>query len=104
MRILFTVIILAQFFENEVKQETCVLVSVDTGDFDAVASIDELEELAFTAGATVFAKLIQKRDRPDNATFLGGGKLWELKNICDANDIDLLIFDGELTPSQQRNI
>ena len=98
------VIVLAQFYENEVKQETCVLVSVDTGDFDAVASIDELEELAFTAGAAVFAKLIQKRDRPDNATFLGGGKLWELKNICDSNDIDLLIFDGELTPSQQRNI
>ena len=98
------VMILAQFYENEVKQETCVLVSVDTGDFDAVASIDELEELAFTAGAVVFAKLIQKRDRPDNATFLGGGKLWELKNICDSNDIDLLIFDGELTPSQQRNI
>ena len=98
------VMILAQFYENEVKQETCVLVSVDTGDFDAVASIDELEELAFTAGAAVFAKLIQKRDRPDNATFLGGGKLWELKNICDSNDIDLLIFDGELTPSQQRNI
>ena len=98
------VIVLAQLYENEVKQETCVLVSVDTGDFDAVASIDELEELAFTAGAAVFAKLIQKRDRPDNATFLGGGKLWELKNICDSNDIDLLIFDGELTPSQQRNI
>lgn len=95
---------LAQFYENEVKQETCVLVSVDTGEFDAVASIDELEELAFTAGAVVFAKLIQKRERPDNATYLGGGKLWELKNICDSNDIDLLIFDGELTPSQQRNI
>ena len=60
--------------------------------------------LAHTAGAEVFAKLIQKRDRPDNATFLGGGKLWELKNICDNNEIDLLIFDGELTPSQQRNI
>lgn len=98
------VINLAQFYENEVKQETCVLVSVDTGEFDAVVSIDELEELAFTAGAVVFAKLIQKRDRPDNATYLGGGKLWELKNICDSNDIDLLIFDGELTPSQQRNI
>lgn len=104
MRIFFTVIILAQFYENEVKQEACVLVSVDTGEFDAVASIDELEELAFTAGAVVFAKLIQKRERPDNATYLGGGKLWELKNLCDSNDIDLLIFDGELTPSQQRNI
>lgn len=95
---------LAEFFENSTAPEICILVSVDTGDFDAFVSIDELEELAHTAGAEVFAKLIQKRDKPDNATYLGGGKLWELKNICDNNDIDLLIFDGELTPSQQRNI
>ena len=95
---------MAEFFENSTSPEVCILVSVDTGDFDAFVSIDELEELAHTAGAEVFAKLIQKRDKPDNATFLGGGKLWELKNICDNNEIDLLIFDGELTPSQQRNI
>ena len=95
---------MAEFFENSTASEICILVSVDTGEFDAEASIDELEELAHTAGAEVFAKLIQKKDKPDNATFLGGGKLWELKNICDNNDIDLLIFDGELTPSQQRNI
>lgn len=98
------VIILTQFYENIDEPEICVLVSVDTGEFDAQVSIDELEELAATAGASVFAKLIQKREKPDNATYLGEGKLWELKNICDNNDIDLLIFDGELTPSQQRNI
>ena len=98
------VINLAEFFENSTAPEVCILVSVDTGDFDAFVSIDELEELAHTAGAEVFAKLIQKRDRPDNAIYIGEGKLWELKNICDSNDIDLLIFDGELTPSQQRNI
>ncbi|MBR5234260.1 MAG: GTPase HflX [Clostridia bacterium] len=98
------VIDLAQFYENSTAPETCVLVGIDTGEYDAYASIDELEELASTAGASVFAKLIQKRDKPDNATYLGEGKLWELKNICDNNDVDLLIFDGELTPSQQRNI
>lgn len=104
MILLNTVINLAEFFENSTSPEVCILVSVDTGEFDAFVSIDELEELAHTAGAEVFAKLIQKRDKPDNATYLGGGKLWELKNICDNNEIDLLIFDGELTPSQQRNI
>lgn len=104
MRIIIPVIKLAEYFENSTAPEVCVLVSVDTGEFDAAASVDELEELAHTAGAQVFAKLIQKRDKPDNATFLGGGKLWELKNICDNNNVDLLIFDGELTPSQQRNI
>lgn len=104
MILLNKVINLAEFFENSTSPEVCILVSVDTGEFDAFVSIDELEELAHTAGAEVFAKLIQKRDKPDNATYLGGGKLWELKNICDENEIDLLIFDGELTPSQQRNI
>ena len=104
MILLNKVINLAEFYENSTAPEVCILVSVDTGEFDAYVSIDELEELAHTAGAEVFAKLIQKRDKPDNATFLGGGKLWELKNICDNNEIDLLIFDGELTPSQQRNI
>lgn len=95
---------LAEFFENSVAPETCILVGLDTGEYDAFVSIDELEELAHTAGAEVFAKLIQKRDKADNATYLGGGKLFELKNICDENEIDLLIFDTELTPSQQRNI
>lgn len=98
------VIDLAQFYENSTAPETCVLVGIDSGEYDAYASINELEELASTAGACVFAKLIQKRDKPDNATYLGEGKLWELKNICDNNEVDLLIFDGELTPSQQRNI
>ena len=53
------VIDLAEFFENSTSPEVCILVSVDTGDFDAFVSIDELEELAHTAGAEVFAKLIQ---------------------------------------------
>ena len=99
-----SVIDLADFFENSTAPEVCILVGLDTGEYDAYVSIDELEELAHTAGAEVFAKLVQKRDKPDNATYLGGGKLFELKNICDENEIDLLIFDGELTPSQQRNI
>ena len=95
---------MAEFYENSTAPEVCILVGLDTGEYDAYSSIDELEELAHTAGAEVFAKLIQKRDKADNATYLGGGKLYELKNICDENEVDLLIFDGELTPSQQRNI
>ncbi|MCD7828745.1 MAG: GTPase HflX [Clostridiales bacterium] len=98
------VIGLITYYENVQSPEQCILVGIDTGEYDAEISIDELEELARTAGASVFSKLIQKRDKPDNAAYLGEGKLWELKNICTANDIDLLIFDGELTPSQQRNI
>lgn len=90
--------------ENKEKSERAVLCSVDTGRFDAEVSIDELEELCRTAGAEVVAKVIQVRPAPDAALFLGVGKLDEIKELNKYEDIDLLIFDDELTPSQQRNI
>ncbi len=93
-----------EFYENSQSPEVAVLVGIDTGDYNAEVSIDELEELARTAGAVVSAKVIQKRDRPDSATYVGSGRLEEIKEFAEANEIDLLIFDGELTPSQQRNI
>lgn len=93
-----------EFFENSVEPEAAVLVGIDTGLYDAEVSMDELEELARTAGAVVAAKIIQKRDKPDTATYVGSGRLEEIKSFTEANDVDLLIFDGELTPSQQRNI
>ena len=93
-----------EFFENSVEPEVAVIVGIDTGLYDAEVSMDELEELARTAGAVVAAKIIQKRDKPDTATYVGSGRLEEIKSFTEANDVDLLIFDGELTPSQQRNI
>lgn len=91
-------------YENEIKQEKALLVSVDTGEFDAEASIDELEELANTAGAAVVGKVIQKKDAPEKATFVGVGKLAEIIAFCRSTEVDLLIFDSELSPSQQRNL
>lgn len=93
-----------ELFENKQEAERALLVSVDTGDFDAEASIDELEELAHTAGAEVYGKIIQKKDRPEAATFVGAGKLAEIILFCQNNDIDLIIVDSELSPSQQRNL
>ncbi len=93
-----------EMYENKREKEKALLVSVDTGEFDAEVSIDELEELAHTAGAEVLGKLIQKRERPEAATFVGAGKLAEIIAFCSAQDVDLLIFDSELTPSQQRNL
>ncbi len=93
-----------EMYENKQEQEKALLVSVDTGEFDAEVSIDELEELARTAGAEVLGKIIQKKERPEAATFVGAGKLAEIIAFCSVNDIDLLIFDSELTPSQQRNL
>lgn len=92
------------FYENSQEPEIAVLVGIDMGLYNAQVSMDELEELARTAGAVVAAKIIQKRDKPDSATYVGSGRLEEIKSFTEANDVDLLIFDGELTPSQQRNI
>lgn len=91
-------------YENIKKAEIAVLAGVNTGEYDADASMAELEELAKTAGAEVAATVIQKKDKPNPATYLGDGKIAEIKELCEKYDADLLIFDGELSPSQQRNI
>lgn len=95
---------MAQFFENTQKPESALLVGVDSGDFDCEESLGELAELAKTAGAEVQAKVTQKREKPDAATYIGRGRLEEIRDFCRDNETDLLIFDTELTPSQQRNI
>lgn len=89
---------------NDKKIQRAVLVGIDLGEYDMDISLDELEELAKTAGAEVVAKLVQKRPEPDKATGIGEGKLEELKEICENNEIDLIIFDCELSPSQLKNI
>ena len=91
-------------YENTTSQEKALLVSVDTGDFDAEVSIDELAELADTAGALVVGKVIQKREAPEKATFVGVGKLAEIIAFCQTEQVDLIIVDSELSPSQQRNL
>lgn len=93
-----------ELYENEQKQETAVLVSVDTGEFDIDSSLQELSELAKTAGAEVIGEITQKREAIETATYIGKGKLEELSEFCELNSPDLIIIDGELSPSQQRNI
>src|SRR5204862_376102 len=70
----------------------------------AEESLAELRELASSAGATVAGELLQRRDRPDPATLVGRGKLEEINGAAAAVNADLILFDHELTPSQQRNI
>ena len=81
-----------------------VLACVDTGEFDAEVSINELEELAATANAEVVGSVIQKRPAYDPATCMGAGRLEELKEQLDALGAKLVIFDHELTGIQGRNI
>lgn len=90
--------------ENLQKSTKAILISVDTGEFDTERSLDELEELAKTAGVEVMAKATQKRPAYDTATCMGSGKLEELVQPTQDMDIDLVIFDHELTANQTRNI
>ena len=81
-----------------------LLVEADTGDYDAEASLAELFELTESAGAIPVASISQKLQRLDPVTCVGSGKLVEIKEYCEAEDIDLIIFDLELSPVQIRNI
>jgi len=67
-------------------------------------SLAELRELAATAGASVVQVLVQSRDTPLASTLIGGGKVAELKAEADAAEVDVIIFDHDLTPTQQRNL
>ena len=93
-----------EFYENKQEPEKAVLIAVDTGEYDCDISLDELEELAETAGAEVVGRMSQKRDKPDSGTFLGSGRLEELGDFCKNNEVDLVIADSELAPAQLRNI
>lgn len=93
-----------EFYENKQEPEKAVLIAVDAGEYDCDISLDELEELAETAGAEVVGRMSQKRDKPDSGTFLGSGRLEELGDFCKNNEVDLVIADSELAPAQLRNI
>ena len=89
---------------NEEKIPRALLVSVDTGGYDAQASLDELEELVESAGAEPAFTVTQKLQKPESATYVGSGKLQEIKEICQAQEIDLIVVDSELSPTQIKNI
>lgn len=92
----------------QVMSERAILIGMEWGRNDSLWTVDdsleELKQLADTAGATVIKKFIQKRPKPDPAFFIGRGKVQELALYAQQENIDLCIFDDELTPAQQRNI
>jgi GTP-binding protein HflX len=88
-------------------EESCILVGVITSEIDEVIAnehLDELEFLAETAGAMAQTKFLQKLPYPNPRTYVGSGKLEEIKQYMKAMDIGMVIFDDELSPSQLRNI
>ena len=89
------------------RRETVVLVGVAIPPVsvdEAEASLEELAALADTAGADEAERVLQRRDEPDPATFVGKGKAHELRDISNAVDADTVIFDDELSPGQSRNL
>lgn len=91
---------------RKLRLERVILVGVWTSGTskDADNSMAELAALAETAGSQVLDALIQRRDKPDPATYIGSGKVSELKGIVKATGADTVICDGELSPSQLRNL
>lgn len=93
--------------EKIIKDSRAVLVTLCTDNSkqkEVETSLDELERLLDTAGGEAIARLIQNKESPDVRTVIGSGKVEELKQLCEANEIKLVIFDIDLSPSQIRNL
>ena len=90
--------------ENVEKAVFVGIITSNDEESKVMEYLDELEFLAETAGATRDKKFIQRLDRPDNATYIRSGKLQEIADYCEQNDIKYVIFDDELSGTQQRNI
>ena len=96
---------MAQIFETDEEIERVILVGVQLDDDDdAESSLEELKELADTAGAVTVGKVIQPRDSFHPATYVGKGKLEELRVFIDQLDATGIICDDELTPAQLKNL
>lgn len=93
-----------ELYETKQEETTVLLAGVDLGESDAEESMDELKELARTAGAAVAGVIVQKRPSPDPATCVGSGFLQDMADFCKNNSVNLIIFDRELSPIQMRNI
>ena len=92
-------------FETEEQKERIILVAVATADGDDTEqSLDELEELGQTAGAVTVAKVIQNREKVHAGTYVGKGKIEEIKNLAISLDADTVVCDDELSPAQYHNL
>ena len=89
-----------------IEKAKAVLVGIypQGGEEECGRQLDELKRLLDTAGGECFATLTQMRPSADNRTCIGSGKVEELKELCAANEIELVVFDSELSPAQIRNI
>ncbi len=87
-----------------VERAALVGLAAGAGRLDAELSLTELAGLADAAGATVVLRMLQERAKPDPATFIGSGKVTALAAACDGTDVDVVIFDHELSPGQLKQL
>ncbi|HON43661.1 MAG TPA: hypothetical protein PLM74_11130, partial [Bacillota bacterium] len=88
-------------------RERAVLVGLDStslSGWDIEESMDELAHLVETAGGQVVARVVQRKQKPDPAHYVGEGKAREVEMMREATGADLVVFDDELSPAQQRNL
>ncbi len=96
---------LDSYFNGEAPERVALVKLItDKDERAAMASLDELWRLTETAGGEVAARVIQSKDRPEPATYIGSGKVKELKELCENAEITLVVFDCELSPSQIKNL
>lgn len=96
---------LQQYFNGEAPERVALVkLMTDKDEHAAMVSLDELWRLTETAGGEVAARVIQSKDHPDPATYIGSGKVRELKELCERAEITLVVFDCELSPSQIKNL
>lgn len=91
-----------QFYENRQEPERVLILSVETDDFDSAASVEELKRLVESAGGECCGVISQKREKPDTVTYIGAGKLEQAREYAENAELDLVVCDDELTPTQQR--
>lgn len=92
-------------YETAENTEKIILVAVATGnEDDAMESLDELEELVNTAGAVVVGRVIQNLDHINNTTYVGSGKVQEIKDLIWETEADAIVCDDELSPAQYKNL
>ena len=94
----------AQAARDHATSAGVTTLPADSPDFSSEESLDELRTLASSAGAQIAGEFMQRRDRPDAATLIGKGKLEEIAGAAASVTADLILFDHDLSPSQQRNI
>jgi GTP-binding protein HflX len=95
---------LKDLFERPSGGESAILVSVDFGESDYLESLEELRQLSLSAGLAVLGTIEGKRSAPDAKLFIGSGKADELRQMMQATESNIAVFNHDLTPSQQRNL